>query len=121
MKLLVGITAALATSLLLPVASAQACTKDGACDKHERCPVWAGEGECLRSKAYMSEHCPASCQAPDATDRPQRALKPDECGDLHERCALWAQSGACLSTVLEYCAIRYSAIRTALWGRHKTR
>lgn len=27
----------------LSVSSAQECTKDGRCDTHERCPIWANE------------------------------------------------------------------------------
>jgi hypothetical protein len=28
----------------------QDCAANGACDTHERCPVWRAEGECIRSK-----------------------------------------------------------------------
>ncbi|GKY95435.1 hypothetical protein MPSEU_000505000 [Mayamaea pseudoterrestris] len=86
--------------LLLSVVSGQECTKDGACDKHERCSVWAEEGECLRSTAYMQEHCPASCQLLQQAlgsdeEKTQRVLEPNECEDLHERCSLWAIAGEC--------------------------
>eukprot|EP00980_Cylindrotheca_fusiformis_P022269 scaffold9172_cov128-Cylindrotheca_fusiformis.AAC.1 len=42
-------------------AHGQECTSNGACDTHERCPVWKEEGECEDSKTYMSRYCPASC------------------------------------------------------------
>ena len=33
----------IAMMIWLTVASAQECTKDGRCDTHERCPIWANE------------------------------------------------------------------------------
>ena len=89
------ITVVISSRLLLEV-TAQECTSDGSCDKHERCPVWASEGECLRSKAYMAEHCPASCkeQGNVGSNKQKRVLGPDDCDDLHERCSLWAAAGA---------------------------
>ena len=78
-------------SWLSSIATAQDCTTDGLCDTHERCPVWAAEGECFRATAYMEQHCPASCKEAELTR--QRGLGPDECGDLHERCSIWATAG----------------------------
>lgn len=76
--------------LLLHGVSGQECTADGSlCDMHERCPVWKEEGECVKSKDYMTKHCPASCA--DGSD----AFSGDGCEDSHTRCALWAEYGEC--------------------------
>ena len=46
-KIALGLLAVLllliAVMLWLTVASAQECTKDGLCDTHERCPIWANQ------------------------------------------------------------------------------
>ena len=31
-------------------------------DHDEKCPEWAAEGECLRNRPYMLEHCAVSCK-----------------------------------------------------------
>lgn len=88
---------------LLPLADAQECTSGGACDKHERCPVWEEEGECLLNHQYMKENCPASCKK---TDHKRIKLARGECDNLHRRCSLWAESGECEENEIEmrrYC------------------
>lgn len=78
---------------------AQECTQDGACDKHERCAAWKEEGECLRSAAYMKQHCPASCASVD--------VKPVKCEDAHPNCHVWADLQECEANpgpMSKYCA-----------------
>jgi hypothetical protein len=72
-------------------AFAQECTADGLCDTHERCPVWKNEGECVRNRSYMDEHCPAQCVGNNVV------LKKGECDDIHERCSVWAAAGDCMA------------------------
>lgn len=49
--------------LILPLyVWAQECATDGTCDKHERCPVWKEEGECLRSKVRTKSQLIWHCQ-----------------------------------------------------------
>lgn len=95
------------TSLLLMVAGrhgvlGQACdAKTGKCDTHQRCPVWADEGECNASRSYMLEHCPGSCAEKDMTKKKEkrRAQLQAEvaCEDKHDRCSVWASVGECES------------------------
>lgn len=75
--------------ILVAWAHAQDCLDDGTCDQHERCRVWAEEGECLLNKRYMDRYCAASC-----ADQPS-ILAVGECGDQHPRCGLWASTGEC--------------------------
>jgi hypothetical protein len=77
--------------LLSELAFAQDCTADGLCDTHERCPVWKNEGECVRNRSYMDEHCPAQCIGNNVV------LTKNECDDLHERCSVWAAAGECVA------------------------
>ena len=73
------------------------------CDTHERCPVWAAEGECRLSRQYMLEHCPGSCSSEnnakrDASSSPTRNKNKKAaavCEDKLERCAVWAKVGEC--------------------------
>lgn len=77
---------------------AQECSADGKlCDKHERCPVWKEEGECLRNDVYMKEECPASCAG--------TIKKTNKCEDLHPRCEVWAGLGECskVDDVARFC------------------
>ena len=77
-------------SFLLAAASAQDCTAEGVCDKHQRCGVWRDEGECYKNEDYMMEECPASCSDenyPTKTDK--------VCKDYHVRCHVWADLGEC--------------------------
>lgn len=87
--------------LLARSVEGQACSADGKCDSHERCPVWKEEGECIRSKAYMTKHCPVSCSQQDLV-KPSR----DDCKDALTRCSIWADLGECDNNreMKKYCA-----------------
>ena len=88
-------------------AQEQSCdARTGRCDTHERCPIWAVEGECRDSRRYMMEHCPGSCaaisQQATSNGTPSRSSgnsnknnKEPPCVDKLERCALWADLGEC--------------------------
>ena len=110
--------------LLCHTTTAQECdARTGACDTHERCPVWAEEGECVASASYMKEYCPGSCSssAVIAQHRRRQLQSSDEaggeeeinddeeqpnCEDLLERCSVWAELGECDANpddMYEYC------------------
>lgn len=81
----------------------QACdAHTGKCDTHERCPVWADEGECeiQDSASYMLKHCPGSCAE-------RKQAKKSNCEDkLPDRCPVWADLGECDTNPVkmhEYC------------------
>ena len=95
---LVAVLSSFSSSVLQ--CDAQECATDGACDKHIRCPVWAEEGECFRSKQYMNQHCPVSCRSDVAVSS---YLK--HCTDAHERCSVWAELGECTvnTSMARYC------------------
>lgn len=102
------------------VVSAQECTADGgACDTHERCPIWKADGECVRSSAYMQTHCPASCEGvraeladakltlTAAAKKKKQGAGSVKCQDRHDHCPQWAQLGECdeNSDMMTYCAL----------------
>lgn len=82
---------------LAPLCRTQECTADGTlCDKHEKCSVWAQDGECIRNTQYMKTHCPAACTS----------LKEVVCEDVHPHCSQWAELGECEENAAEmhkYC------------------
>jgi prolyl 4-hydroxylase len=91
-------------NIIVPLVEAQECdATTGVCDKHERCPVWRDEGECLRNKAYMNKHCPISCSLPAEAYFIQPTSEAgdggddddDACKDLHPNCHIWAELGEC--------------------------
>lgn len=84
--------------------SAQLCSKEG-CDTHERCAVWATEGECIREKKYMMEHCPGSCAGVEE-ELKEAVTKATTCEDHHAHCPEWADLGECDANaeMLRYCA-----------------
>jgi prolyl 4-hydroxylase len=90
--------------ILVPVVvDAQECdAATGICDKHERCPVWRDEGECLRNNAYMTKHCPISCNLPAEAYfiKPTSEVGDEDeadrtCKDWHPNCHIWAELGEC--------------------------
>jgi len=90
-------------TLLVAGTSAQDCTADGLCDKHERCGVWKEEGECYLNKEYMLEECPASCSDEDYPTKTDKA-----CKDHHLRCPVWADLGECAenpTNMKRYCPL----------------
>ena len=90
-------------TLLVAGTSAQDCTADGLCDKHERCGVWKEEGECYLNKKYMLEECPASCSDEDYPTKTDKA-----CKDHHLRCPVWADLGECAenpTNMKRYCPL----------------
>mmetsp|Transcript_9530 Transcript_9530/g.18323 ORF Transcript_9530/g.18323 Transcript_9530/m.18323 type:complete len:552 (-) Transcript_9530:1754-3409(-) len=105
--------------ILCHTTTAQECNaRTGACDTHERCPVWAEEGECEASASYMREHCPGSCSssAGIAQHRRREVSQSDDeesdeddeppCEDQIERCSVWAELGECEANpddMHEYC------------------
>ena len=63
--------------LLLIFCRGQECSSDGGlCDTHERCPVWKDEGECQKSKAYMTKYCPVSCGFSPPQTRDYKEMEP---------------------------------------------
>jgi hypothetical protein len=76
--------------LLLTAATAQDCTAEGVCDKHQRCGVWRDEGECYKNEEYMMKECPASCSDENYPTRNDKI-----CKDYHVRCPIWADLGEC--------------------------
>lgn len=81
--------------------TSQECGADGACDGHERCPIWKDEGECYRSPSYMKRTCPVSCS--DMKRPPRR----NECKDTHENCPIWFEAAECETndSVKKYCPL----------------
>ena len=85
------------------IVRAQECNaRTGACDTHERCPVWAEEGECETSARYMKEHCPGSCTSSSAgiaqhqaSRRQEQQDESESCEDQIDRCPVWAEVGEC--------------------------
>lgn len=75
----------------------QECTTDGnKCDTHEKCAEWRGDGECVKNRSYMLNHCPASCEAEDAaTNFKEYDNNGYICKDRHEKCPIWAEQGDC--------------------------
>ena len=79
----------------------QACdSRTGKCDTHERCPVWADEGECLSSTKYMLRYCPGSCGNLAQQRMKEREMQnvhdqPLTCEDKLERCSVYAELGEC--------------------------
>lgn len=103
----VFVVAAVCSSSVLLVA-AQVCTADGQqCDTHERCAVWKEDGECIRARAYMKKHCPASCEGVVAAVSEAASSAEPDCVDLHAHCPQWATLGECSESddMLKYCAL----------------
>jgi hypothetical protein len=93
----------LTAALFLRDSLAQECDTSGRCDKHERCPIWKEEGECITEKVYMMEHCPVSCNF----RRSRVAEAVEGCKDQHDRCKVWADFGECEDNpynMKKYCA-----------------
>lgn len=53
-------------------------------DLDERCPDWAGGGQCKENKDFMMKECPTSC-----------GLCKPKCYDKDESCGSWARAGEC--------------------------
>ena len=109
--------------LLVATTHAQECdSRTGKCDQHERCTVWAEEGECDTSTSYMMVQCPGSCGKKitdmllngDTDDDDEEDYEEEEeeeeeegCHDVLERCPVWAELGECeanASYMNQYCA-----------------
>lgn len=74
------------------------------CDRHERCSVWKDEGECVRNKNYMKQHCPVTCgflheiyesSSSSASAASSASAETAVCADRHDRCPVWARLGEC--------------------------
>jgi len=47
-------------------------------DRHEKCPEWAGGGECLANRPYMLENCAVSCKAAGVRNEGRAYVLPGE-------------------------------------------
>jgi hypothetical protein len=76
--------------LIVTAASAQDCTAEGICDKHQRCGAWREDGECFKNADYMMKECPASCADENYPTKNNKV-----CKNHHVRCPVWAGLGEC--------------------------
>ncbi len=75
-------------------------------DSNDRCPEWAGKGECMSNPSWMLANCQKSCNA-CTTSEQRSSMGPSistptsdaqECNDLKDECHQTSESGDCLLT-----------------------